>query len=151
MEKKKYLKFKGKIGLVVPIVYLILCSGIVLLWTLPYQQPVLVDALTSKIMITCVLGLLLIIFTWAVFSTYYVLTDDFLTVVSGPIRTHVLYSHITEVKPSHSIWSVSALSFNRVAIKRGKSIFTTLLVSPKQKELFMEELNKRIKNRGANE
>lgn len=137
--KKEVLKFKSKRNWLVFIVYALFIVAITLTWVLPYQGEI-----AMKIISTSMFAIILGIFTWAVFSTYYLLTDDFLICVSGPFRTRIFYSSITEIKPSRSWWSSLALSTDRVAIVRGKNILNTTFVSPQFKEFFMKELQKRV-------
>lgn len=137
--KNEVLKFKSKRNWIIFVVYALFIGAIALLWTLPYQGEI-----AMKIVGTSLFAIILGIYTWAVFSTYYLLTDDFLICVSGPFRTRVFYSSITEIKPIHSWWSSLALSTDRVAIMRGKNILNTTFVSPQFKEFFMRELQKRV-------
>jgi hypothetical protein len=137
--KNEVLKFKSKRNWIVFIVYALFIAAITLLWAIPYK-----GELVIRIISTCMLGIILGVFTWAVFSTYYLLADDYLICVSGPFRTRVFYTSITEIKPSRSCWSALALSTDRVAIMRGKNVLTTTFVSPQFKEFFIKELQKRV-------
>lgn len=137
--KKEVLKFKSKIDWLVALVYLTLIAAIVLLWTLPYS-----GSNWIKIFSTCALGVILIIFTWSVFSSYYLLTDDAIIAITGPFRIRVFYNKIKDVRLNRSAWSSFSLSFDRVLIICGNSIFNNYYFSPKNRELFIEKLKLKI-------
>lgn len=70
----------------------------------------------------------------------YTFKSDHLFVQSGALRLRVDYADITSVTPSRSLWSAPALSLERVRIDhRGRH----MLVSPMQRERFIEELQAR--------
>jgi uncharacterized membrane protein len=138
--KKDVLQFKSsRSWLLISIVYIMLSAGIAIVWLVPYY-----GSLIPQISITTLLGIIIGLFTWAVCSTYYLLGDDFMVSVSGPIRMRVFYRDITEVRKSKSAWSSLALSFDRVAIICEKNILKTNFVSPKLKEKFIQELKARV-------
>lgn len=137
--KKSGLRFESKKDWLVAIVYLVLGTGIGLIWSLPYYGD-----LIFRVIITVFLGIILGLFTWAVFSTYYLFTDDFLICISGPLKLKIPYKSITEIRESHCGWSSLALSFDRVLIKRGRNFLLNDYVSPKNKQIFMEELKNRV-------
>lgn len=138
--KNEVLKFKSKKGWIIPFVYILFAVAIVLMWVLPYRS----EELLMKISATSLIAIVLGIFTWGVFSTYYLLADNFLICVFGPFRTRIFYKDITKIKPSRSWWSSLALSTDRVAIYRGKNFLNIAYISPTFKEFFMKELQKRV-------
>lgn len=137
--KKDVLKFKSKIGWLVALIYLSLITPLILIWALPYQHSLFIN-----IFATCFLSIVLIIFTWAVFSSYYLLTDDCIIAVTGPFKLKVYYDKIKDIRLNKSIWSSFSLSFDRVLIVCGNNIFSNYYFSPINKELFIESLKNRI-------
>lgn len=123
--ENKVLKFKSKRGWIVPVIILLLAMPIVFIWVMPYNN----DSLAFKISITCVVSIILAIFTWAVLSTYYLMNDKFIDCVSGPFKIRVFYSDITDVESSYSIWASFALSSDRVVIIRGKSMLKRIYLA----------------------
>ena len=136
MNNKELKKYKSKIGIVVPIVYSVFIICGLIIWLVPAKT----DDLLYKIIGSCILALVLIFFTWAVFSTYYVLTDTCLICVSGPLKTRALYKDITDVTEGFSLLSSFSLSANRIFINRGRNILRRVDVSPKEKQEFLDEL-----------
>ena len=67
-------------------------------------------------------------------STYYIVADGVLRIVSGPFRWKVAISDIVEITPTRNPVSSPALSLDRLKITYGKSRF--VLVSPADKDGF---------------
>lgn len=71
----------------------------------------------------------------------YTLEDDHLLIQSGLVRWRIAYADITEVAPSRSLWAAPAMSLRRVKVSyRGRF----QLVSPRDRERFIEELRSRV-------
>lgn len=143
MKETKYKKYRSKIGLVVPLVLIVLTCAILLVWLLPYTTSNN-DSHVMRIVVTCLIGVLSLIFIWSSFSTYYVITDVSVIAVSGPMKARVRFCNITEIKEGKSLISSLALSIDRVYICYGKGILRRLEVSPKDKQAFIEELNSKL-------
>ncbi|WP_456271222.1 PH domain-containing protein [Bacillus sp. AK031] len=95
-----------------------------------------------------VLAAILII--WLMFATYYEINGNVLKVAAGPLRYKIDITSIKSVKPTRNPLSSPALSIDRLEIKYNK--WNTVLISPKDKERFIEELVKinpaiEVKNR----
>ncbi|MDJ0792679.1 MAG: PH domain-containing protein [Woeseiaceae bacterium] len=67
-------------------------------------------------------------------STYYVVADGVLRIVSGPFRWKVAISDIVEITPTRNPVSSPALSLDRLKISYGNRRF--VLVSPADKDGF---------------
>ena len=67
-------------------------------------------------------------------STYYVVADGVLRIVSGPFRWKVAISDIVEITPTRNPVSSPALSLDRLKITYGSRRF--VLVSPADKDGF---------------
>lgn len=92
-------------------------------------------------------ALMLITFVFAVwiwFGTYYIIEENCLYLKCGPIREKIAYDTIKSVKKSRNPLSSLALSIDRIEIRYGKRGLT--LISPKDKEEFIEELRKKCPN-----
>jgi hypothetical protein len=71
----------------------------------------------------------------------YTLADDHLLIRSGVVRWRIPYAEITAVAPSRSLWAAPAMSLRRVKVSyRGRF----QLVSPRERERFMDELRVRV-------
>ncbi len=77
---------------------------------------------------------------WLLLDTSYRLSGEQLTVRSGPFRWVVPLAKIAEVQPSRSVLSAPALSLDRIRIDYGAK---SLLISPRERERFMDELRQR--------
>lgn len=92
-------------------------------------------------------ALLVIGASWALiaalgFPCEYTLADDHLIVRSGLVRWRIPYADITDIAPSREIWAAPAMSLQRVKISYGRGQFA--LVSPRERERFIAELEKRV-------
>lgn len=78
-------------------------------------------------------------------KTKYILEDNFLKIESpGSKKVTIRYSDIRSVAESTLNWSSPALSLDRIDIRYGDD---RILISPKGKKEFMDELEKRITSR----
>lgn len=83
------------------------------------------------------------------FCTYYELRDDHLFCRSGPLFERIPYDCIKSVKLSNSLLSGMALSMRRIAIRKHDSWpLGVTLISPPNREEFMQELLSRCQNLG---
>lgn len=143
MKKLKYKKFKGKIGLIVPLVLLVLTGAFLMIWLLPKGVGAS-DSLGVRIASTCLLGIITLVFCWCIFWNYYVITDVSIICVSGPFTSRIRLENITEIKERIGILSSFCLSINRLSIYTGKGFFKRFDVAPKEKEEFLDELSSKI-------
>lgn len=90
-------------------------------------------------------ALLLSLVLWVFLGTKYAFLEDCLLVRSGPYARRLPYANISSVKPSKDISSAPALSLDRLAltVSNGKYVTDVILISPKDKEAFLQELKKR--------
>ena len=71
----------------------------------------------------------------------YTLASDHLLIQSGVVRWRIPYVDITDVVPSRSLWAAPAMSLRRVKVSfRGRF----QLVSPRDRERFIDELRARV-------
>lgn len=78
---------------------------------------------------------------WILMGTSYRLTDSQLLIRSGPIKTTVQLNDITSIEPIRSFQSSPALSRDRFLIRHGQ--FTTVMVSPRDRGEFLQEIANR--------
>ncbi|EDL65616.1 PH domain-containing protein [Bacillus sp. SG-1] len=87
---------------------------------------------------------------WLIIATYYEINDRVLRIVAGPIRYTIEIERIKSVRPSRNPLSSPALSLDRLEITYSKPTgkvesrysWNTILISPKNKERFIDELLK---------
>lgn len=94
-------------------------------------------------------GIPMIIFMLSLyFGTYYELREDHLYCRSGPFFERIPYENIKSVRLSNNLLSSMALSSKRIEIRQhNKGYITgTTLISPVNREEFMQELISRCKN-----
>jgi hypothetical protein len=84
---------------------------------------------------------------WLWFRTYYEIGEEYLKIVSGPIRSKVQICSITSIKRTRNPLSSPALSTERLEIKYGKWNF--VLISPQNEVEFCEILKKKNPNIGV--
>ena len=82
-----------------------------------------------------------------VFPMRYGIAEDVIVVRHGVVRQKVVLRDITEVEPSRSPLSSPALSLDRLNIKFGEGFFKSVMVSPKDKSGFLDELATKAKLR----
>ncbi len=93
------------------------------------------EAMIAFVVMVAVIGLT----AWIWFSTYYILEDDYLYVRCGPMVERIKYGNIKSMKETRSPLSSAALSLDRIEIRHSK--FGITLISPLEKEKFIEELS----------
>ena len=79
---------------------------------------------------------------WQIYAkSYYLLDEQSVRIFFGPFKLRILYTSITDIKPSKNILSGMALSLDRVAIYKNGHLWQ--LISPVDKMRFIEEVKKR--------
>ena len=127
----KELKYPSKIDLkLLVIVDAILMTNLVWMVYLQSVIGIIIIALTSAFVIHVFV------------TTYYVITSDHLLIVKSSflINKKISIQDITRIKESNNILSSPALSFDRIEIKYKDG---SILVSPREKEKFIQELKAR--------
>lgn len=73
------------------------------------------------------------------YGTYYLVTEEYLIVKSGPFNNVIKLQDIKAVKRTNDIISSPALSLDRISIiTKGK--FTGIMVSPENKDMFLRDI-----------
>lgn len=142
MKKLKFKKYRGKIGLVVPLMLALIVGAFLLIWLLPQEETS--TSLGLKIASTCLIGISTLVFLWCIFWNYYVITDVSIISVTGPFMSRIRLCEITEIKEKYGLFSSFCLSLDRLAIYTGNGMLKRFDVAPKNKEEFLEELTTKI-------
>jgi amino acid transporter len=87
---------------------------------------------------------------WLITTTYYEINGNTLKVAAGPIRHQIDINNIKSIRPSRNPLASPALSLDRLEVTYSKptgkvdTIYSwkTVLISPKEKDLFIQELVK---------
>ncbi len=103
----------------------------------------LIAALLAGAGVGVVLGsfvLLLAVYGGLVFPMRYSITDDAVVVRHGLVRQRVPLRDLVEVRPTRSPLSAPALSLDRLHLRFGEGLFRNTMISPADKEAFLDEL-----------
>ncbi len=124
--------------------------GLILFGATGYGAYISTYALLSEkadllgILITIIINLTLIAFiSWLWFTTYYVLEEKELIIRCGPIHKRIPYREISSAHKTLNPISSPALSLKRINITYQ---FGMALISPKNRDEFLQELSKRCPN-----
>lgn len=95
--------------------------------------------------VTAVIGGFLL---WLYFGTYYELRDEHLYCRSGPFVERIPYDRIKSLRLCRNLYSSMALSLDRIEIRQhGRGFVTgTTMISPVDRERFLEQLQARCRN-----
>lgn len=82
---------------------------------------------------------------WFFLSMKYILHSDYLHVRGGPFSSKIKYNNITRVKDGHSILVGYRILTSRDSIEifYKTGLIGSVKISPKDKDLFIQELTKR--------
>ena len=80
------------------------------------------------------------IYLGLVFPMRYGLGDTHLVVRFGLCRHRIPLAEITEVNPTSNPLSAPALSLDRLRVQFGQGIFKSVIISPADRNLFLDEL-----------
>jgi hypothetical protein len=91
---------------------------------------------------------ILILMLWILFGSYYELREDLLFLKIGPFFGRIKYENIKSLELKNNWLSSMALSYHRIEIKEHKKgyIMGTTMISPINREEFLEELKRRCYN-----
>ena len=137
MKNENRYKAKKDLSLILPVLLILIAAIVCFAIFLPRTY------LWQYILILVLLSFVLIAFLFSVFRTYYVFEEDYLLIVSGFFKKKIYYRFIEKIKPVKSLISSLCLSFDRLKIYRGKSIFQVDYIAPIDKQEVMEELENR--------
>jgi hypothetical protein len=138
MDKVYRSKIDWWLGLVISVGVLVILSSSVALLVNPPQDDV------PAIWIALAMLLMAAFMVWILFSVRYTVTATDLLVRAAFLRWRVPLDQITEVYPTHNPLSSPALSLDRLRVnyKRPSRRTWWVMISPKEKEQFLDDLAK---------
>jgi hypothetical protein len=87
-----------------------------------------------------IVGIVLGMYFGLIIPMRYGMDDSHLIVRFGACRQRILMADISEVRPTHNPLSSPALSLDRLSIQFGPSIFKSVMISPVDRDRFLDEL-----------
>lgn len=91
-----------------------------------------------KIVILCPVGFCLL---WIWFKTGYTIKNNFLQIQYGPFKKVIKIDEIQSIRETRNLFTAPSLSLNRIEVNYEK--YNTVLISPKNIDGFINELEKR--------
>jgi len=135
------LKFRSKIDWWLLLIFIVITANIVIkIYEANHHY-----SLASNFPHLIIYSLVIFIIWLPIFNTYYVVENDTLVIKSLVFRWKININDITQIEPTHNPLSSPALSLDRLKIyymKNGK--IATVMISPKNKEAFLQAINKRL-------
>lgn len=102
--------------------------------------------ITAPSYIRYMLFSLVSLIVWIYLYTYYIIDENYLVIRCGPVKIRILYEDIEHVKSTRNLISSMALSIDKVKIKTNKQGFSVIYISPKNKDMFINELKNKCNN-----
>jgi hypothetical protein len=135
------LKFRSKIDWWLLLIFIVITANIVIkIYEANYHY-----SLASNFPHLIIYSLVIFLIWLPIFNTYYVVENGTLVIKSLVFRWKININDITQIEPTHNPLSSPALSLDRLKIyymKNGK--IATVMISPKNKEAFLQAINKRL-------
>lgn len=135
------MKFRSKIDWWLLLIFIVITANIVIkIYEANHHY-----SLASNFQHLIIYSLVIFIIWLPIFNTYYVVENGTLVIKSLVFRWKININDITQIEPTHSLLSSPALSLDRLKIyymKNGK--IATVMISPKNKEAFLQAINKRL-------
>jgi len=135
------LKFRSKIDWWLLLIFIVITANIVIkIYEANHHY-----SLASNFPHLIIYSLVIFIIWLPIFNTYYVVENGTLVIKSLVFRWEININDITQIEPTHNPLSSPALSLDRLKIyymKNGK--IATVMISPKNKEAFLQAINKRL-------
>lgn len=135
------MKFRSKIDWWLLLIFIVITANIVIkIYEANHHY-----SLASNFPHLIIYSLVIFIMWLPIFNTYYVVENGTLVIQSLVFRWKININDITQIEPTHNPLSSPALSLDRLKIyymKNGK--IATVMISPKNKEAFLQAINKRL-------
>lgn len=135
------MKFRSKIDWWLLLIFIVITANIVI----KIYETNHLYSLASSFPHLIIYSLVIFIIWLPIFNTYYVVENNTLVIKSLVFRWKINLNDITQIEPTHNPLSSPALSLDRLKIyymKNGK--IATVMISPKNKEAFLQAINKRL-------
>ncbi|ADC52328.1 hypothetical protein BpOF4_21664 (plasmid) [Alkalihalophilus pseudofirmus OF4] len=103
-----------------------------------WMTPELLNKQWIKIVVLFPIGFCLM---WVWFKTGYTIENNFIKIKYGPFKKYIRIDEINSIRKTKNPFTAPALSMYRIEINYGK--YDTIQVSPKELNLFVDELQKK--------
>ncbi|OEF96718.1 PH domain-containing protein [Desulfuribacillus alkaliarsenatis] len=126
--------------------FVVIWISLVLLINLSFLVPFLLTEFHSnEFMIIMFLNIITTgLLIWLAVDIKYVLYEDYLYVKGGPFRSKIKYQDIFKITGDPNIWVGYRILFAKDAIEvHYKTGFGSVIISPENKQIFIEELLKK--------
>jgi len=135
------LKFRSKIDWWLLLIFIVITANIVI----KIYEANHLYSLASNFPHLIIYSLVIFIIWLPIFNTYYVVENNTLVIKSLVFRWKIKLNDITQIEPTHNPLSSPALSLDRLKIYYMKNEkIATVMISPKNKEAFLQAINKRL-------
>ncbi len=135
------MKFRSKIDWWLLLIFIVITANIVIkIYEANYHY-----SLASNFPHLVIYSLIILVIWLPISNTYYVVEDNTLVIKSLVFRWKININDITQIEPTHNPLSSPALSLDRLKIYYMKNEkIATVMISPKNKEAFLQAINKRL-------
>ncbi|WP_336940358.1 PH domain-containing protein [Acinetobacter pittii] len=135
------MKFRSKIDWWLLLIFIVITANIVI----KIYEANHLYSLASNFPHLLIYSLVIFIIWLPIFNTYYVVENNTLVIKSLVFRWKINLNDITQIEPTHNPLSSPALSLDRLKIYYMKNEkIATVMISPKNKEAFLQAINKRL-------
>lgn len=135
------MKFRSKIDWWLLLIFIVITANIVI----KIYEANHLYSLASNFPHLIIYSLVIFIIWFPIFNTYYVVENNTLVIKSLVFRWKIKLNDITQIEPTHNPLSSPALSLDRLKIYYMKNEkIATVMISPKNKEAFLQAINKRL-------
>lgn len=135
------MKFRSKIDWWLLLIFIVITANIVI----KIYETNHLYSLASNFPHLIIYSLVIFIIWLPIFNTYYVVENNTLVIKSLVFRWKININDITQIEPTHNPLSSPALSLDRLKIYYMKNEkIATVMISPKNKEAFLQAINKRL-------
>ena len=135
------MKFRSKIDWWLLLIFIVITANIVI----KIYEANHLYSLASNFPHLIIYSLVIFIIWLPIFNTYYVVENNTLVIKSLVFRWKIKLNDITQIEPTHNPLSSPALSLDRLKIYYMKNEkIATVMISPKNKEAFLQAINKRL-------
>lgn len=135
------MKFRSKIDWWLLLIFIVITANIVI----KIYEANHLYSLASNFPHLIIYSLVILVIWLPIFNTYYVVENNTLVIKSLVFRWKINLNDITQIEPTHNPLSSPALSLDRLKIYYMKNEkIATVMISPKNKEAFLQAINKRL-------
>ncbi|MGF3102919.1 PH domain-containing protein [Rossellomorea sp. DUT-2] len=138
------MKFRSKIDrffISVIFISLLLISIVYLIPLILLGRPTILNIIVVVSLFAISAGIII----WTGFFQHYEMCEDFLYIKGGPFRSRIFYGDLTRVRATRDISTGYRVLSSRDALEiyYRTGLWGSVKISPREKELFLSELDKR--------